>query len=185
MPPSIPAEAKLPFFTLAILAFAAVVALFAISTWILFAFFCTWDERAQFGDAYGALNALYSGLAFAGIIITLFLQREELTLQRAELRATRDELARTSRAQEASSVALVQQAKAAEIAASVSAVTTLLRVILDRLSAQEQATKLAISKGLSYDAVDKDLAKQRDFYLAQLEELLDSLMKGGAARKGE
>lgn len=44
-----------------------------------------------FGDMFGAVNALFSGLAFAGIIITIYLQRTELSLQRVELRLTRKE----------------------------------------------------------------------------------------------
>lgn len=47
--------------------------------------------RGVFGDKFGAINALFSGLAFAGIIFTIFLQKRELSLQRAELRETRDE----------------------------------------------------------------------------------------------
>lgn len=34
--------------------------------------------RGQFGDKFGAVNALFSGLAFAGIIITLLLQKRDL-----------------------------------------------------------------------------------------------------------
>lgn len=50
------------------------------------------DERGQFGDMFGAVNALFSGLAFAGLIITLILQRRELELQRQELALTRKEM---------------------------------------------------------------------------------------------
>lgn len=35
--------------------------------------------RGQFGDKFGAINALFSGFAFAGIIFTLLLQRRDLT----------------------------------------------------------------------------------------------------------
>ena len=49
------------------------------------------EERGQFGDMFGAANALFSGLAFAGLIITLILQREELSLQRDERKQTRKE----------------------------------------------------------------------------------------------
>lgn len=49
------------------------------------------DERGTFGDMFGAVNALFSGLAFAGLIITLILQRRELALQRDELEQTRNE----------------------------------------------------------------------------------------------
>lgn len=49
-------------------------------------------ERGTFGDKFGAVNALFSGLAFAGLIVTLLYQKEELKLQRAELSETRREL---------------------------------------------------------------------------------------------
>lgn len=52
----------------------------------------SWPHRGQFGDMFGAVNALFSGLAFAGIIITILLQRDELGLQRIELELTRTEL---------------------------------------------------------------------------------------------
>lgn len=41
---------------------------------------------------FGAVNALFSGLAFAGLIVTLLYQKEELKLQREELKETRNEL---------------------------------------------------------------------------------------------
>lgn len=50
------------------------------------------EERGTFGDQFGAINALFSGLAFAGLIYTILLQHEELGLQRQELADTRDEL---------------------------------------------------------------------------------------------
>lgn len=46
--------------------------------------------QGTFGDKFGAINALFSGLAFAGIIFTILLQRKELELQRNELEQTRD-----------------------------------------------------------------------------------------------
>jgi len=51
-----------------------------------------WSDRGTFGDMFGAVNSLFSGLAFAGIIIALIFQKQELTLQRKELRDTREEL---------------------------------------------------------------------------------------------
>ena len=49
---------------------------------------------------FGAVNALFAGLAFGGVILALFLQqielrhqREELGLQREELKLTRNEIA--------------------------------------------------------------------------------------------
>ena len=48
--------------------------------------------RGQFGDMFGAVNSLFSGLAFAGVIIAIILQSKELKLQREELEQTREEL---------------------------------------------------------------------------------------------
>ncbi|MFN9500377.1 MAG: hypothetical protein ACK57K_03560, partial [Chryseotalea sp.] len=50
------------------------------------------------GDKYGILNALFSGLAFAGLLATLHLQKRELELQRLELEHTREELAKHTNA---------------------------------------------------------------------------------------
>lgn len=49
------------------------------------------EERGTLGDMFGTINALFSGLAFAGIIFTILLQRKELGYQRKELQETRAE----------------------------------------------------------------------------------------------
>ncbi len=46
--------------------------------------------RGLFGDQFGAVNSLFSGLAFAGIIVTILLQKRELRLQRQELINSRE-----------------------------------------------------------------------------------------------
>lgn len=48
--------------------------------------------RGQFGDSFGAVNALFAGLAFAGVIYAIILQKKELGLQRDELGLQRKEL---------------------------------------------------------------------------------------------
>lgn len=57
------------------------------------------SDKGAFGDMFGGLNALFSGLAFGGLIIAILLQRrqlklqvDELALQRKELELTRKEL---------------------------------------------------------------------------------------------
>ena len=37
--------------------------------------FKNWTISGTFGDNFGALNALFSGLAFAGVIVTILIQR--------------------------------------------------------------------------------------------------------------
>lgn len=50
------------------------------------------DSAGTFGDMFGSLNTLFSGLAFVGVIVAILLQRKELELQRQELEDTREEL---------------------------------------------------------------------------------------------
>ena len=61
--------------------------------WGCFWYFLRTDpHRGDFGDMFGAANALFAGLAFAGLIIAILLQREDLELQREELKLSREEL---------------------------------------------------------------------------------------------
>lgn len=73
--------------------FSVVVILLYLGSWFLIDHFYVSPERqGQFGDQFGAVNALFSGLAFAGLIFTIILQKKELALQREELTQTREEL---------------------------------------------------------------------------------------------
>ncbi|OOV97981.1 MULTISPECIES: putative phage abortive infection protein [Pseudomonas] len=49
-------------------------------------------KAGTFGDSFGALNSLFTGLGFAGLLVTIFLQREDLKLTRMELSETRSEI---------------------------------------------------------------------------------------------
>jgi len=50
------------------------------------------DSPANIGNSSGAISALFSALAFAGIFITIRLQHKELDFQKEELTLTRNEL---------------------------------------------------------------------------------------------
>lgn len=78
---------KTSYWPLAIL-LGAVACIWLLSGWFLYPL----NERGTFGDMFGAVNALFSGLAFASLIYTIVLQKRELQLQRQELVLTRAEL---------------------------------------------------------------------------------------------
>lgn len=80
-----------------------------------------WGKSGTFGDTFGAANALFSGLAFGGVIVAILLQRKELELQRKELELTRRELARTAEAQEKSEKILRQQLEYSFLASKIEA----------------------------------------------------------------
>ena len=78
-----------------LLLFPGVIILWGISIIFLPKWFPEIAERGQFGDSFGVVNALFSGLAFAGVICAIIFQQKELALQRMELALQREELANT------------------------------------------------------------------------------------------
>ena len=78
---------------LGVLLFGIVIALF-LGGWFLIDNYIDATNRGVFGDKFGAVNALFSGLAFAGLIYTIILQHDELNCQRQELADNRKEMER-------------------------------------------------------------------------------------------
>lgn len=72
------------------------------------------EKYGTFGDSYGSLNTLFSGLAFATLIISLFMQRKELQAQREELEAQRNEIKESNKIAESQRLITEQQAKLIE-----------------------------------------------------------------------
>tara|TARA_R110002012_G_scaffold263456_1_gene446325 strand:- start:164847 stop:165986 length:1140 start_codon:yes stop_codon:yes gene_type:complete len=54
-------------------------------------------ERGTLGDMFGAVNAIFSGLAFAGIIISLYMQRIDLKNQQKQIELNHKEVKQTNR----------------------------------------------------------------------------------------
>ncbi len=85
-----------------IAAFVAIVVAWVASAFVLRMLVPDLGFRGQFGDSFGALNALFSGLAFGGVIYAIVLQRRELQYQREELELSRMALTKTALAAETS-----------------------------------------------------------------------------------
>lgn len=73
-------------------------------------------SAGEYGDMFGGINALFAGVAFAALVVTLVmqseqlqLQRQELQLQRKELEQTREELRRQADASETTTALLKRQ----------------------------------------------------------------------------
>ncbi|TWI77943.1 hypothetical protein IQ13_4185 [Lacibacter cauensis] len=126
-----------------------------------------WDDakKSAFGDMFGSINALFSGLALAGIILTILLQRKELSLQRKELRDTREELKRTATAQENSEKALKKQAENLKISAQLSALNTLVSFYTD--------LEINVRKGFSSPIGLNDITSKKNAYVSRIEEILE------------
>jgi hypothetical protein len=112
-----------------------------------------WASRGQFGDVFGAVNSLFSGFAFSGLIFAILLQREDLELQRQELTLTRQELSRSAAAQEQSEAALRAQAQSAASSARLSTINFLLDHYKQELKAM---------RGVAYAGNDPRLPRMRE-----------------------
>lgn len=123
-----------------------------------------WTVRGQIGDMFGAVNALFSGLALAGVVYAIFLQRQELELQRRELELNRQELRRTAEAQDKAQEALTRQVQLQVLSARLSAIAAMVAFL-----PQARGTN-------PWDVFARSPAGKRlERYVEELEELLELL----------
>jgi len=109
-----------------------VVIIWSSSTLFILLGLDNWSDRGTFGDLFGAVNALFSGLAFAGLIYTIVLQKQDLELQRNEIALNRAELKKTAKAQQHSEKALIQQVEQMKLASKLNA----LKILIDYYNIQ-------------------------------------------------
>jgi hypothetical protein len=168
-----------PYALVAGISVVCIVAIQVAIAYFAYKFLPDWPTRGQFGDVFGAANSLFSGLAFAGLIYTVLLQREELALQRKELELTRQELKRSAQAQEQAEVALRAQADAAARSARLSTATSLLA---------HYRSELRDFRGIALPAQDPrrvrmgELAQREQALLAVMDRMYDELT--AARREG-
>ncbi|UTW68315.1 hypothetical protein KFE94_14455 [bacterium SCSIO 12643] len=103
-----------------------VILIWGLSTILIIFGLDNWSDRGTFGDLFGAVNALFSGLAFAGLIYTIVLQKNDLEFQKNEIALNRTELKKTAKAQKNSEKALIEQVEQMKIASRLNALKTLI-----------------------------------------------------------
>lgn len=126
---------------------AAVICFLWIAWWIFAASFSTeMEKQGQLGDLFGGVNAIFSGLALAGVVTAVVLQskelqlqrsemrlqREQLELQREELSLSREEFRRMAEANEEAATALTKQIRLQIQASKIHGLSTLVTVFNDR-----------------------------------------------------
>lgn len=122
----------------------------------------SYEERGTFGDMFGGLNTLFSGLAFCGIIISIVMQSEELRLQREEIKANREELKRTALAQEEQGKYLNRQAENLKQSAKLSALNTLVNYYSDWAKVNKTNREAYINKADKYVRQIEDILNQKN-----------------------
>lgn len=102
--------------------------------WLIWHELPTWSDRGNFGQMFGPIETLLSGLALVGVVYALILQRDELRLQHDDLIASQADLARSSRAQEAAMLALRDQVQALQQTARIESMNALLPLLRERIA---------------------------------------------------
>lgn len=120
------------------------------------------QPNAGIGDLFGGVSALFSGLAFAGVVTAVILQGEELQLQRQELKLTREEVKKTADANQAAAQALGKQIDMQLKAAELSAISSLLNSVNSQLgpgtsSGGPDLTTLINARGLYHKRLHETL----------------------------
>ncbi|WP_053978180.1 hypothetical protein [Mangrovimonas xylaniphaga] len=144
-----------------------VVAVWILSIYAVQLFLPKLEDKALLGDSFGTINSLFSGLAFAGIIYTILLQRKELALQRQELKETRLELERSANAQEKSETQQKRQSENLKQTAKLNALSTL----VSYYSQVELKTKtIDVMKS-------RNAAKEQEKYIQRIKGILEQKEK--------
>ena len=146
---------------------SVIFGIWLISIGVVYWVFTGLENRAQFGDSFGMINSLFSGLAFAGIIYTILLQRKELALQRNELELTRKELERSASAQVESQKELARQSANLKQTAVLNALSTLVNEIQN----QENYYRSLKSEGVKREHLEP-LEKEKEHYLGMIRNIL-------------
>lgn len=141
---------------------ALIIGLWFLSFVLISTFYSTPTERGTFGDMFGAINALFSGLAFLGLIIALILQKKELEEQRKEI-------GNSIEAQERSIQLMKEQAE-------ISLLQTKLEALNHIINGYERSISRAEKSKMMTEHVEKEnLVKARDNYENLLKELINKL----------
>lgn len=108
-----------------------------------------WGDRGTFGDLFGAVNALFSGLAFAGLLYSLFENKKQIMAQQEELLLNRQELLKARKIQEKTEKAIEAQVSQMKNTARLSGLNTLVNYFTAKINdakSTDEEIKHAIEK---------------------------------------
>lgn len=126
------------------------------------------SDGALIGDSFGLVNALFSALAFGGVVIAILLQRKDLSIQQEELELTRGVLEKQATSQNHSMEALERQAVLMHRTALLSSLTLLVQSI------DQELANLS-----TYDKQYARLRKEREEALSKVRDIVAALSSDG------
>ena len=165
------------YFGIGVVLFIVVILLWVLCFILLLYFFPDLSKSGPFGDSFGALNSLFSGLAFVGVIIAILMQKEELRLQREEVKMQRIETARLADTQEQSKKILEIQAEAMKKNAYIGALSANLDAVNKSIAEEMQRVRSVTSIGMSTGRPTMEvLTDKREKILAKLSDISSELL---------
>ena len=141
-----------------------VIAIWIISGVLIYYLIPDWGDRGTLGDMFGVVNALFSGLAFAALIYTIILQREEISLNRKEIELNRKELQKSAAAQDSSQHALKEQVIQTHLTAKINAMSTVINYYNTQIANTNNPQEI----------IEKAKTKRR-LLIKQMDELIDGM----------
>lgn len=141
-----------------------VVIIWALSGFLTYYFVPEWSDRGTFGDMFGAVNGLFSGLAFAALIYTIILQREEMKMNRDEIIMNRKELKKSAAAQESSQLAQKEQVLQTHLTTKINAMSTIINYYNTQINNPVSSPEL----------VERSRLKRRAL-IKQMDDLIDGM----------
>lgn len=151
-------------FKILIIMFIAVISIWLLSGIIIYFYTSNWSDRGTIGDMFGAVNALFSGLAFAALIYTIILQREDIKMNRAEIESNREELKKSVIAQQNSQQALQEQALQTHLTAKINAISTVINYYNIQITNTNNSPELI-----------NNAKQKRRILINQIDELIDGM----------
>ena len=144
--------------------FAIVFLLWGVSAIVIYYLLDNWTDRGTIGDMFGAVNALFSGLALAGLLYTIFLQRDEIKMNRKEIDLNRKELKKSAEVQQKANKAMHEQSVQTHLTAQINAMSTVISYYNAQIENQANSPELI------------ERAKQkRKMLIQQINDLIDGL----------
>jgi hypothetical protein len=106
-------------------------------------------NAGEFGDVFGSITALFTGLAFAGVVYAIILQQRELSLQREQLSLARTELTTIAMNQQESLASFGKQLAELQKGRSARAVIDILDYLNSSGASQARATVFTLPTGVT------------------------------------
>lgn len=141
-----------------------VILIWGLSAVLIIAFLPNWSDRGTFGDLFGAVNALFSALAFAVLIYTIVLQREEIKRNQEEITLNRKELAKGAKLQRKAQEVLIQQVEQTHLSAKMNAMRTLVDYYNNQISNPKSSEEI----------IERAKQKRKEIIL-KIDQLIDGL----------